>query len=160
MSNAVPFAPGIGSKIFSPSVLSYYGVNVSSNAVVQLSSDQTKRRRIEFIGASDTAGFCVDGTPDTSVVATIEGWKYDNCANTSASYLGKWLNADLSMEAIPGIGLVQNANSNEQWEMGKLTMRDYWLRTLNSQNTTYDFQHAEPPDLVVISLGGNDYNHQ
>ena len=64
------------------------------------------------------------------------------------------------MQAISGIGLIQNSDSAQQWEMGNLSMPAYFNRTLQNQDTPWNFS-AEPfVDLLTISLGGNDYNHQ
>ena len=46
--------------------------------------------------------------------------------------------------------------------MGKLTLPDFYNRTMESDDNPATLWNPEKfvPDLVVISLGGNDYNHQ
>ena len=66
-----------------------------------------------------------------------------------------------SVIAIAGIGLIQNANHDFEWVMGSETMMDYYPRILLSQNeVTTDTNQEILPTLTIISLGGNDYNHQ
>ena len=78
--------------------------------------------------------------------------KNNNSENTIYSY---------SVIAIAGIGLIQNANHDFEWVMGSETMMDYYPRILLSQNeVTTDTNQEILPTLTIISLGGNDYNHQ
>ena len=66
-----------------------------------------------------------------------------------------------SVIAIAGIGLIQNANHDFEWVMGSETMMNYYPRILLSQNeVTMDTNQEILPTLTIISLGGNDYNHQ
>ena len=48
--------------------------------------------------------------------------------------------------------------------LGKLTLRDYFNRTLQSAAPptvpVWDFAAHPPPDFVWLSVGGNDFNHQ
>ena len=79
LTEAEPLAPGVGSRIFEPSVLEIHGVSVNGGVHFH-DGDGSYRirppppltdvpRRAVFLGASDTAGYCVDGTPNTSVPA-------------------------------------------------------------------------------------------
>ena len=68
---------GIATKIFAPSIFKFHGLYTNSPVV---STPAQFNRRIEFYGASDTAGYCVDGTPSMSSLDYIKnGWKYENC---------------------------------------------------------------------------------
>ena len=64
-----------------------------------------------------------------------------------------------SVIAIAGIGLIQNANHAFEWIMGSETMMEYYQRMLLSESETKK-EDLEVPVLTIISLGGNDYNHQ
>jgi hypothetical protein len=78
--------------------------------------------------------------------------KSNNSENAIYSY---------SVIAIAGIGLIQNANHDFEWVMGPETMMDYYPRILLSQNeVSMDTNQEILPTLTIISLGGNDYNHQ
>jgi len=86
---------------------------------------------MQFLGASDTAGYCVDGTTEDGPIQNGPfGWKNEDCANGYVSDLAKAFQADLEVIAIAGIGLTQNANSAQTWQMGKLTLPDFYNRTL------------------------------
>lgn len=77
------------------------------------------------------------------------------------SLVGKSLDSDIEVFAISGIGLTQNARTKQQWEMGPLPLPGFYSRTMESDNREdYEWDPANfEPELVVISLGGNDYNH-
>lgn len=56
-------------------------------------------------GASDTAGYCVDGTPNTSIVKrALMGWQFENCDSASPGILAQALGALVSVQSIAGIG--------------------------------------------------------
>eukprot|EP00948_MAST-09A_sp_MAST-9A-sp1_P000501 g501.t1 len=168
LTSAMPFAPGVGNIFLKPSLWRLYSVKVTTGGSLLVPKNaqeepKPRRRRIEFIGASDTAGYCVDGTPkQSSITSVLSGWKFDNCAKANPGNLGDLFDADISVEAIAGIGLTQNANAKQSWQMGKATMPTYYKKVLQSDHTNklgmYNFTFH--PDLVVISLGGNDFNHQ
>ena len=108
-------------------------------------------------------GYCADGTPDND--ATIDvylgGYKYDNCELAYPGLLAVRLDAEYYVEAIAGIGLTQNAGgSSHVAEMGPLPMPDLYNRTIQLlAEPVWDFSVYQP-HMVMISLGGNDYNHQ
>mmetsp|Transcript_7443 Transcript_7443/g.27325 ORF Transcript_7443/g.27325 Transcript_7443/m.27325 type:complete len:326 (-) Transcript_7443:2396-3373(-) len=161
MSSAAPFSMGIGESLLANSMfyfmgLSYVGADVS---VVPVTS-MNYTRHIQFYGASDTAGYCVDGTPDVDEFDRIVGgWRYENCDSANPSLLGKTLRAFISVQAIAGIGVIQNAMEFKQ-AVGYLTMPQLHNRTIQTDaSPTWPFGDHPASDLVIISLGGNDYNH-
>ena len=56
------------------------------------------------------------------MVTDLTGWKYENCGENAASIISERVGADLSLEAIAGIGVTQNANAKQKWQLGPLTM--------------------------------------
>mmetsp|Transcript_21172 Transcript_21172/g.35674 ORF Transcript_21172/g.35674 Transcript_21172/m.35674 type:complete len:414 (-) Transcript_21172:82-1323(-) len=158
---AAPYGMGIGSKIIKESALSFYGIK--SMEGLEVTPSESKRRRIEFIGASDTQGYCVDGSPDMddTFEVYLGGYKFDNCELAYPGLLASQFDADYHIEAIAGIGLTQNAGGSKHIaEMGPLPMPDLYNRTIQLlAEPVWDFSLYRP-DLVTISLGGNDYNHQ
>ena len=71
-----------------------------------LAPPQKAARRIQFLGASDTAGYCVDGTTDMGMIDQGPlGWKWENCDKGYVSLVGQALSADIEVLAISGIGL-------------------------------------------------------
>ena len=63
--------------------MKFYGISEVSPGVELISFKKEigqNRVHLEFVGASDTAGYCVDGTPETSLIdGFLNGWKYGNC---------------------------------------------------------------------------------
>ena len=64
--------------------MKFYGISSTSTGVTvipfQKETEWQKSVHLEFVGASDTAGYCVDGTPDTNLIdGFLNGWKYGNC---------------------------------------------------------------------------------
>lgn len=156
LTQASPYNNGVGKAL--KSVWTFHGVETSSN-VGPVAPALLPSRRMALIGASDTAGFCVDGTPDTGD-AKVQPWKYDNCDKTYHAVLGQRLDADVSVQAIAGVGLTQNAFANIPFLLGKDTMPDFYKRSLQTEpKGMWNFTKWRP-DLVVVSLGGNDFNHQ
>ena len=164
LTTASPYGTGVGSDVFRASTFSFGGVELPDEGSPSLSSlrrNTAPARRIALIGASDTAGYCVDGDPSMSPLDFgPRGWRYENCGRGSGARLARRFGAGVSVQAISGIGLTQNAAAKEQWQMGALAMPDYWNRTLQSRaSPVWGFARGIP-DLLLISLGGNDYNHQ
>eukprot|EP00957_Ditylum_brightwellii_P131023 9994507-Ditylum_brightwellii.AAC.1 len=78
LTTAAPFGMGIGGDVLKPSKLEIYGVQIGGDAI-QLPVDNPPPLCFNIIGASDTASYCVDGTPETpSTSYILEGWKYEN----------------------------------------------------------------------------------
>ena len=151
LTSATPYSAGVGKVL--PSVVELHGLDVPG-----LAAAAPAPRRVDFVGASDTAGYCVDGTVNTSSVADkLLGWEYANCAYGYPGVLGRALGADVSVQALAGAGLTQNANAASPWQIGEATMAELFTRSLQTRNESWD---GDAPDLAVVSLGGNDFNHQ
>ena len=67
----------------------------------------------------------------------------------------------MQVEALPAVGLSQNAFAKASWINGPHTMSDYYERALltDGPQSRWNFS-TFVPQLVMLSLGGNDYNHQ
>ncbi|KAH8047451.1 GDSL-like Lipase/Acylhydrolase [Aureococcus anophagefferens] len=151
LTSATPYSAGVGKVL--PSVVELHGLDVPG-----LAAAAPAPRRVDFVGASDTAGYCVDGTVNTSSVADkLLGWEYANCAYGYPGVLGRALGADVSVQALAGAGLTRNANAASPWQIGEATMAELSTRSLQTRNESWD---GDAPDLAVVSLGGNDFNHQ
>ena len=157
LTQAAPYGPGIG-KVLGSSTLQFKGVDLSSG--LEITPPPTKARRITFIGASDTAGWCVDGSPSTPKLDyTLKGFMFTNCDGSYAAELGRRFEADISVQAFAGAGVTQNANAAQQWQLGPRPMPELYNRTRQMVKGSY-WNEPPPQNLVFVSLGGNDYNHQ
>lgn len=58
------------------------------------------RRRLEFIGDSDTAGWCADGDPQTNDNAD----NFEDAYQTWAQHIARNVSADVMVEAVSGYG--------------------------------------------------------
>ena len=113
MSQSNPMGTGIATDFFSASTFSLIGLRLTGKL---LDPPRRAPHRIQFVGASDTAGYCVDGTPDTGPIAEgLLGWEYENCDAGYVHLVGEALDADIEVLAIAGIGLTQNARAKQQW---------------------------------------------
>ena len=139
----------------------FVGIETTTTAI-KILAPRKKERKIVAIGASDTAGWCIDGTPSTSAFDyALGGWKYEDCGKTYEAQLATKFQASLSVQAISGIGLTQNAQAKTPWILGSRTMPQYFNLTLQEENKNlWNFTKDGIVDLVIVSLGGNDYNHQ
>ena len=177
LTTAFPFGAGIGAELLPPSVVNWYGLGPfqglpnatdATGVVVPLAK---KTRRYEAIGASDTAGYCVDG--NGTGIPYLTGWEYVNCDMAYPQRLADKFGAAVSVQAISGTGMVQNAAAKDPWQMGTVPLPGYFNRTLQSSQwgnyapnpfNVWNFSgvvdRGNAPDLVTVSLGGNDYNHQ
>lgn len=163
LSCAAPFQTGIGS-VLTPSKLTFHGVRLEGGAVIGEVAPPPPARRLEVIGASDTAGFCVDGQEEEAFwQSAVFGWSRSNCHYAYPAELGRRLGASVSVQGQASIGLTQNAMASQPYLVGSAAMPALFARTMLS-----DPRHPWPvggeieisPHLVVTSLGGNDYNHQ
>lgn len=100
--------------------------------VVLVDKVDPAKRRIEFFGDSDTAGFGIEG-PDTTknvknlLNCTSHLIKYENCDKCYNAQLGRILDAEIYTEAWSGRGMYQNAANIISFAP---TMPYYWDHTL------------------------------
>lgn len=119
------------------STFAFYGIKEAKNILI-LSPPSKKDHRIQFIGDSDTAGYCIDGhrgLPVWYIYPHI--WKYESCAQTYASLLSNHFNADQEIIAISSIGVYQNVDARLPIIAGKNPLPAYYNRTLLSVDGDY-----------------------
>ncbi len=126
------------------------GFIVDEKAILTLPEKST-RRKIEFIGDSYTVA---EG--NEAKAATL-GWeaKYPvtNFAMGYASLLGGMLDADVTAVCRSGSGVLCNWKGDRKNPM----IERYGWTLMETQALAWKFDEPEP-DLVVISLGLNDFN--
>ena len=118
-------------------------------------------RKIEFFGASDTAGFGVDGFPDPgTATCLLHMVRYESCDEAYSARLAAALGAEAHVQAWAGKGLLRNADQLIPAAFGA-PLPTYFNRTLATDGgaaTAWDWGRWLP-DVVVVSLGGNDFNN-
>ena len=86
---------------------------------------------------------------------TFFRWEFYNCLSAYPGVVGEALNADIELLASPGLGLVEKKTESNT----PMDLPYYYNRTLMSDEELIWNLDDFVPDLVIISLGGNDYNH-
>jgi len=89
LTEGANYGAGIGMKLLTSSMMVFHGLDVEGG--VKVGKAERRDKVIEYIGASDTAGYCVDG--DTEIDGTaklyLNGWEYDNCDAATPALLGE-----------------------------------------------------------------------
>ena len=110
-----------------------------------LSPPKPKERRLEFIGDSDTAGFCIDGKVNSK---TDNDDLYEDSSLTWAAQLARALNASMNVEAVSGWGVTKYSQPIQPL----LPFSDGFGRKHTFQPEISSFPHG-----VLILIGPNDY---
>jgi hypothetical protein len=113
---------------------------------------QAKRKKIEFIGNSITAGM----DSDPSLVPCSEGKPYDqhNAYEAYGPRVSRTLNMDFMIMAVSGIGVYRN------WSTDFPVMADIYDHTFmtgDPNDPKWKFE-VFTPDIVCINLGTNDFS--
>ena len=120
----------------------FHGFGLDAGAKL-LTPPARPARRLEFIGDSDTAGWCADGTPKQG---TDTAHKFQNAHDTWAAQLAAALNAEMFVEAISGWGVGAGASAIQQ----------NLPNTCNfDASSSWDYTRWVP-DAVVMLIGPND----
>jgi len=105
-------------------------------------------RKLDFIGDSDTAGFCVDGPFNITDYSHFDVVNATNSYENWASRISRSFGAEMTIEAVSGWGVTNSSQGPVQ------TVKDY----------TNGFKHQAKwdfskwvPDAVVIFIGPNDW---
>ena len=102
-------------------------------------------RRLEFIGDSDTAGYCVDGSPNgndnqNKVQDSTETWAWQLASGLNVS--------DVQVEAISGWGVTSYSTPIQPY-----------LSYADGTGKQYPADLSWIPNAIVILIGPNDYNY-
>jgi len=107
---------------------------------------------IEFIGASTILGY--GNESKTTRCDSLA--KVSNIHLSYGPVAARLCNADYTICAKTRAGLVRNYHS--LFLTSKKTFPDYYRRTLLSDSLSKPWRYATPPDIIVITLGMNDYS--
>ena len=122
-----------------------------SRPAVPAPAEKAGPLHLEFFGDSDTAGYCILGTP-----LSLGTQKYEDATQGYARRVADGLEASsYHIEAISGLGVYQNA-----FACGSKVMPKYWNQTLQVDATPkggeWNFSRYTPT-AVVVYLGSNDW---
>ncbi|HEX9251676.1 MAG TPA: SGNH/GDSL hydrolase family protein, partial [Ignavibacteriaceae bacterium] len=112
-----------------------------------------RKRKIEFIGDSFVAGLGSEGKTRDCVFNRDN----ENSYIAFGPVLARRLNADYSIIAVSGIGIIRNFGDTTF--TSPKTLPHYFERTCFNEDLKWDFKKWQP-DLVVVRLGNNDYWHK
>ena len=126
-----------------------YGVSTDGRL---LPPPAARKRLIEFIGDSHTCGYGTEGKSITEPFTP----ETENCDLAWGCLLARWFDADYTLIAHSGQGVVRNWGIRE--ERSEVTMRERIGRTFDMEELpAWDFTRYRP-DIVVIKLGTNDFS--
>ena len=136
-------------RVMEPSVsdaLTFHEFVLDDHGVF-LSTPRFSERRLEFIGDSDTAGFCVDGRPSGS---DSDQPKIEDSTESWAGQIAMSLNvSDVQIEAVSGWGVTEHSTPIQSL----LPYAD----GLNAKHR-WDTSVKWIPHGILILIGPNDYD--
>ena len=111
-----------------------------------------KPRRIEFVGDSYTCGYGTENSVSTDPFTP----ETENSGKSYASIVSRYFNADYTVVAHSGMGVVRNYNSNVAgWYMPERYTQTFDM----NRDVKWDAPQSEfKPDVTVIYLGTNDFS--
>ena len=135
----------------------YVGAGVFSGLILEAGHDLLEKpahaeRYIEFVGDSITTGYGNEGDSPTC-------WFTAGTQNVAQSFAGQTadhFNADYSIVALSGLGVVRNLRSAEA--SSPETAVDFLDRSLAMNHVLTWDQQNRFPDAVVVNLGTNDFS--
>jgi hypothetical protein len=131
----------------------YHGGNTTFSGIFlepgsKLLPIKRRRRTIEFIGDSYTCGYGNEGKRKE------EHFEYatENNYQTFGAIVSRAFNANYVAVCRSGIGMYQGYGGNK-----KFTQPLLYDEVVNGSNARWDYKRKQP-DLVVITLGANDFS--
>lgn len=152
-----PFAPGVHQLRLTKrtegmnGIVTFSGLQVDDNQTAATLPPRLQHRLL-FVGDSYSAGY---GT-EANTVSCSDKRPFDNADTAFAALTARALDAEYSVQAISGIGMVHNyGDSKPQSDM---PFPPYFDRTLYG-NAQLKFAYATwVPHVIVIALGNNDFS--
>ncbi|CUI15142.1 Hypothetical protein, putative, partial [Bodo saltans] len=125
-----------------------------------LRSSQNRRRRIEFIGDSITAGYCNTCNPFPNI-SNPNTYNVEDFSYCWARLTCGLLNADCHTEAWSGRGVIRNCDASAPIWMPTIVRRT--IGSLSEFDNIWGVSNlwnfsSFIPDALVINLGTNDYS--
>lgn len=136
----------------------FFGIEIMDTLVTLVPSSSSSLK-FEFYGASDSAGFGIErANLPLGIDCLTNMIAKERCDLAFTSLIANHFNAEIHLQAIAGAGLHWNANSILPF--GPMpTIPDSMNRTLGTdENLLWNFDKYIP-DVVFLSVGGNDFNN-
>lgn len=111
---------------------------------------KNKKREIEFIGDSFLAGFGSEGATADCIFSR----ETENCYISFGPQLARRLNANYTIIAASGIGVVKNYGDSIR--TSEFPLPHYFDRICMNDTLSWDFNRWQP-EVVIVRLGRNDY---
>jgi lysophospholipase L1-like esterase len=115
-----------------------------------LGPKEKRKRKIEFVGDSFLAGFGSEGTSADCLFSR----ETENCYISFGPQLARKLNADYSIVAASGMGVVKNFGDSVR--TSEYPLPYYYERACMNDTLLWNFNRWQP-EVVVVRLGRNDY---
>jgi len=135
-------------------VVTFFGFNLEVSSPFKLldaNKSKQQQRRLEFLGASMTCGYGIDGTYPCS-----EQPQYENNFESYGPVSARALGAEYHAEAWSGKGVVRNYASPNTTSPDPFPT--FWNRTLAHDPTIINDFTQWVPDALMINLGTNDFS--
>lgn len=131
---------------------------ITVNSKEGIKATENKDMLIEFIGDSITCGYGVDDEVKENHFSTTT----EDVTKTYAYKTAELLNADYSMVAISGHGVISGYSDGKKKSAGQVMTKYYdklgscygTYNGMSAQKTDWNFSRL--PDVIVINLGTND----
>ena len=115
---------------------------------------EEKKLRIEFIGDSITCAYGVDAPNQTFPFTTTT----ENFSKSYAYLASQILDADYSVVALSGHGIVSGYSNGDKWADGIMSLYYEKISKNSEYPGNWDFRHNRN-DVILINLGTNDANY-
>ncbi len=135
-------------------ISTFKGLVLDDNAEV-LPWENISSRKIEFIGNSITCGYGTEGKNKNERFKP----ETENNYNSYAAFISRAFNADYSIIAHSGMGVVRNYGDSLKVSIAPQMPARFNQTLDNNLTLMWDFQRWKP-DFVVINLGTNDFSTQ
>eukprot|EP00933_Yihiella_yeosuensis_P067390 TRINITY_DN7217_c0_g3_i1.p1 TRINITY_DN7217_c0_g3~~TRINITY_DN7217_c0_g3_i1.p1 ORF type:complete len:426 (+),score=40.96 TRINITY_DN7217_c0_g3_i1:61-1338(+) len=134
-------------RVGSGGLVSFHGLTIQGGGNFSEIPEKVGRR-LEFIGDSDTAGWCSLGSP-SSAADVDESTRFEDNSKTWAAQLANRLDAEAQFQAVSGFGVTDFSKPIQPL----LDYIDGFGESLPWNSSLWT------PDAVIVLIGPNDYNH-
>lgn len=122
------------------------GIALYGNAPEMMPAPESRKKKIEFIGDSLTAGYGNLGDASTPIYHAYE----QDCTKAFSGLTAQMLDLEYSMVTVSGKGLSHNWDGSTEF-----MIPEFYAYTSRETKEKWDFK-SWVPDIIVINAGSND----